>query len=56
MRNKVIDIDIKNGTYYFFNDSINIGNFNLNNIKINEKTIKNILIYYIRYVMIKESK
>ena len=56
MRNKVIDIDIKNDTYYFFNDSINIENFNQNNIKINEKTIKNVLIYYIRYVMIKESK
>ena len=27
MSNKVKDIDIKNGTYYFFNDIINIKNF-----------------------------
>ena len=27
MSNKVKDIDIKNGTYYFFNDIINIKSF-----------------------------
>ena len=36
MTNKVKDIDIKNRTYYFFDD-INIKNFDLNNIKIDEK-------------------
>ena len=30
---KVIDIDIKNCTYYFFNDIISIKNFDPNNIK-----------------------
>ena len=37
MSNKVIDIDIKNCTNYFFNDINNIKNLNLNNIKIDEK-------------------
>ena len=54
MSNNVKDIDIKNRTYCFFNDIINIQNFNPSNIKIDEKTYKNILIYYIGYVTIKE--
>ena len=29
-------------------------NFDLNNIKIDEKSYKNILVYYIKYVTIKE--
>ena len=33
MSNKVEDIDIKNWTYYFFNDMIDIKNFGPNNIK-----------------------
>ena len=44
MSNKVKDITIKNRTYYFFNDMINIKNFNPNNIKIDEKSYKNVLI------------
>ena len=56
MSNKVIDIDIKNCTYYFFNDIINIKNFDLINIKIDEKLYKDIVIYYIGYVMIKDSQ
>ena len=56
MRNKVKDIDIKNRTYYFFNDIINIKNFDPNNIKIDEKSYKDILIYYIGYVTIRDSK
>ena len=54
MSNKHKDIDIKNWTYYFFNDIINIENFSPNDIKIDEKSYKNILIYYIGYVTIKE--
>ena len=34
MSNKVKDIDIKNLTYYFFDDFINIKNFDSNNMKI----------------------
>ena len=54
MSNKVKDISIKNQTYYFFNDIINIEHFDLNNIKIDKKSYKNVLIYYIEYVTIKE--
>ena len=35
MSNKVKDIDIKNQTFYFLNDIINIKNFDSSNIKIN---------------------
>ena len=38
MSNKVKDLDIKNHTYYFFSDIINIKNFDSNNIKIGEKS------------------
>ena len=41
MSNKDKGIDIKNRTYYFFNDIINIKNFDPNNIKIDEKSYKN---------------
>ena len=39
MSNKVKDINIKSRTCYFFSD-INIENFDLNNIKIDEKSYK----------------
>ena len=41
---------------HFFNDIISMKKFDPNHIKIDEKSYKNILIYYIRYVMIKDSK
>ena len=47
MSNKVKDRNIKNQTYYFFDDIINITNFNPDNIKIDEKSYKIILIYYV---------
>ena len=56
MSNKIKDIDIKNRTYYFFNDIVNIKNLDPNNIKIDEKSYKNILIDYIGCVAIKNSK
>ena len=56
MSNKFKDIDIKNRTYYFLNNIINIKNFDPNNIKIDEKSYKNILLYYIGNVTIKDSK
>ena len=49
----VKNINIKNHAYYFFDDIINIKEFNPNNIKIDQKSYKNILIYYIGYVTIK---
>ena len=54
MSNKVKDINIINSTYYFFNDIINIENFNSNDITIDKKSYKNILIYYNGCVTIKE--
>ena len=54
MSNKVKDINMKNWTYYFFNEIIGIENFDPNNIKIDEKSYKNILVHYIGYVTIKE--
>ena len=50
MSNKVKDIGIKNSTYYFFNDIINIQNFEPKIIKANENSHRNILIYNIGYV------
>ena len=45
MSNKVIGIVVKNGTYYFFNDLINIEKLDSNNIKTYETSYQNILIY-----------
>ena len=56
MSNTIKSIDIKKHTYYVFDDIINIKDFDPNHIKIDEKSYKNILIYYIRYVTIKDSK
>ena len=56
MSNIVKDVSIKNRKYYFFNDITNIKIFDLNNIKVDEKSYKNILIYCIGYVTIKDSK
>ena len=46
-------INIKNQTYYLFNDMINIKNFDPNLIKIDKKSYQNIGIYQIRYITIK---
>ena len=56
MSNKVKDININNHTYYFFDDIINIKHFDQNNTKTDEKSYENVLIYYIGYVTIKDSK
>ena len=56
MSNKFKDIALKNRTYYFFNYMINIKNVDSNNTEIDKKSYKNILIYYIGYVTIKDSK
>ena len=46
--------DIKNRTYYFFDDMTNIKNLDPNKIKIDEKSYQNIFIYYIGYVTFKD--
>ena len=43
MSNKFKDIDIKNHTYFFFKDIINIKDFDPSNIKIDEKSYKKFL-------------
>ena len=43
-------INIKNCTYYFFNDMIKIENFDSNLLKIDKKSYKNINTYYIGYI------
>ena len=56
MSNKAKDINIKNHTYYFFDDIINIKIFDPTNINRDEKSCKNIFIYYIGYVTNKDLK
>ena len=51
---KVKEIEIKNQTYYFYNDMINLKNFDSNLLKINKKHYKGINIYYIGYITIKK--
>ena len=46
-------IDIKNRTYYFYNDVIDLKIFESNLPKIDKKSYKNIGIYNIRYITIK---
>ena len=43
-------LDIKNRTYYFYNDLINVLNFEASNLKIDKETWKDIDIYFIGYV------
>ena len=51
---KVRQIEIKNQTYYFYNNIINIEEFNSNLLKIDKKWYKDIDIYYIGYITIKK--
>ena len=46
--------NIKNETYYFYNDIINLKTFDSKLLKIDKKSYKNIGIYNIRYVTIKK--
>ena len=52
---KVKELNIKNQTYYFFNDMIDIRNFHSNLLKIDKNPYKDIGIYYIGYIMIKKN-
>ena len=48
------EIMIKNRTYYFYNDIIDIEKFNLNMLKLHRKSYKSLDIYNIGYVSIKK--
>ena len=51
---QVKKINIKNQTYYFFDDMVDIKNSHSNLLKIDKKSYKDIDIYYISYIMIKK--
>ena len=51
---KVKELNIKNRTYYYFNDIINIKDFHSNLLRIDKKQQKDINIYYIGYIKIKK--
>ena len=51
---KVKQIEIKNWIYYFYNNIINIEQFDSNLLKIDKKSYKAIVIYYIGYITIKK--
>ena len=51
---KIRQINIKNRTYYFYNDMINIKDFDARLLKIDKKGYEEIDIYYIGYVTFKE--
>ena len=52
---KIKQINIKNRTYCFFNDMINIENFDSNLLKIDKKSYKNIDTYYNGYIKMKKN-
>ena len=47
-------INIKNRTYYFYNDIIDIETFDSNMLKLDKKSYKNLDIYNIGYVTVKK--
>ena len=49
------EINIKYRTYYFFDDMINIKDFDSNLLKIDKRSYKNTDIYYIWYITMKNS-
>ena len=51
---EVKQINIKNRTYYFYNNIIDLKNFDARLLKIDKKSCKNIDIYYIGYIAIKK--
>ena len=50
----VKQMNIKNRTYYFYNNIINLKNFNSKLLKIDKKSYENIGIYNIGYITIKK--
>ena len=47
-------INIKNRTYYFYNNIIDLKGFDAKLLKIDKKSYKNINIYYIGYITFKK--
>ena len=53
---KLNEIDIRNRTCYYFDDIIEIQDFDLDNILIDEKSYENILFYNISYKRLIDTK
>ena len=51
---EVKELNIKNRTYYYFDDTIEIRNFHSDLLKIDEKSHRDFDIYYINYNTIKK--
>ena len=51
---EVKELNLKNLTYYYFNDIINIKDFHLNSQRMDKKRYKDIDIYYIGYITVKK--
>ena len=51
---KIKDINIKNRTYYFYDDMVNTKDFDPNLLKLDKTPFKKISIYYIGYITKKE--
>ena len=51
---EVKQINIKNRAYYFYNNIINLKDFDARLLKVDKKSYKNIDIYYIGYITIKK--
>ena len=51
---KVKQINIKNHSYYFYNDVINLKDFDGSLLKVDKKDSNEIDVYHIKYVTVKE--
>ena len=51
---KIRQINIKNWTYYFYNDQIHLKDFDAKLLKIDKKDYSEIDIYYIGYLLVKK--
>ena len=51
---EIKQINIKNRTYYFYNDQIDLKDFDVRLLKVDRKDYKQIDIYYIGYVTAKK--
>ena len=52
---EIKQINIKNRTYYFYNDITDLKDFDAKLLKTDKKSYKNIDIYYIGYITIKKN-
>ena len=52
----ITQLNVEGRTYYFYNDLINIKNFNSNNLKLDKKSVLGNDAYYIGYITKKNNK